>query len=37
MRIASSSTLPIAAGLFLVALLSIVGYKVFRRLILSRS
>ncbi len=33
MRIASSPTLRIAAGLFLAALLSIVGYKVFRRLI----
>ena len=33
MRIASSPTLRIAAGLLLAALLSIVGYKVFRRLI----
>lgn len=31
MRIASSLTLRIAAGLLLAALLSIVGYKVFRR------
>ena len=31
MRIASSPTLRIAAGLLLAALLSIVGYKVFRR------
>jgi hypothetical protein len=31
MRIASSPTLRIATGLFLVALLSIVGYQVFRR------
>ena len=31
MRIASSPTLRIAAGLLLAALLSIVGYQVFRR------
>jgi TRAP-type C4-dicarboxylate transport system permease small subunit len=31
MRIASSPTLRIATGLFLAALLSIVGYQVFRR------
>jgi hypothetical protein len=31
MRVASSPTLRIAAGLLLAALLSIVGYKVFRR------